>query len=152
MTWDTIKILEAVRELPYSEWEELKTVLLKDCDDREKNALREKQVYELMKELGIPSHIIGYWYVSKAVLICLEDSELMEKGVRKNIYCALSEEFSITVPKVEYAIRQVVQKVFERGNIEVVKKVFGYSYSMGNEKPTNLEFITGIVTYIKKNS
>lgn len=118
------------------------------------NTLREHdkndflKVTELLKEIGIPSNIKGYNYVREAILWCLEREDKVIK-ITKELYPAVATVFGTTASRVERAIRHAVEVSFDRGNIEMLNKIFKHSISFNRGKPTNSEAISTLVEYIE---
>ena len=57
---------------------------------------------------------------------------------------AFSLKFNTTPSRVERAIRHAIEVAWDRGDIEVLQKFFGYTVSNIKGKPTNSEFIAMI--------
>ena len=53
---------------------------------------------------------------------------------------AFSLKFNTTPSRVERAIRHAIEVAWDRGDIEVLQKFFGYTVSNIKGKPTNSEF------------
>ena len=106
-----------------------------------------RQVTELMLELGMPAHLRGYHYLREAILLSMEDMELVG-SITKLLYPEIAKIFQTTNIKVERAIRSVIEIGWERGNEELFDRIFGYSRICGKTRPTNSEFILGMADYI----
>lgn len=115
----------------------------------------EIRVTAIMREIGIPAHINGYNYIREAIILCLGDGELLQK-VTKRLYPELGEVFQTTSSRVERGIRHAIEVAWDRGNVEILNKYFGYTISSRKGKPSNSEFIAMIVDTIyleiKKNN
>ena len=111
--------------------------------------LEEKKyiVTRVMLELGMPAHLRGYHYLREAILLSMEDMELVG-SVTKLLYPVIAKTFQTTNIKVERAIRSVVEIGWERGNEELFEKIFGYSRMCGKTRPTNSEFILGVADFV----
>lgn len=110
----------------------------------------EKRLYDLLKELGVRSNILGYKYVQKAILLVMEDPKLVQDIV-KGLYFKIADEFGTTSSRVERSIRHAVETACEIGNTDKMEEIFGYMYSSEKGKPTNSAFIAGIVEYLHYN-
>lgn len=102
----------------------------------------------LMLELGIPAHLRGYQYLRTAVSMCVEDMELIG-SVTKLLYPDLAKKYMTTDQKIERAIRNAIEVSWERGNGELFQKLFGYNNSVGNNRPTNSEYIASVADYVR---
>ena len=117
-------------------------------DTEKKNDMEsKKRVTELMLELGMPAHLRGYHYLREAVMLSMEDMELVG-SITKLLYPEIAKIFQTTNIKVERAIRSVIEIGWERGNEELFDRIFGYSRICGKTRPTNSEFILGMADYI----
>lgn len=102
----------------------------------------------LMLELGIPAHLRGYQYLRTAISMCVEDMELIG-SVTKLLYPDLAKKYMTTDQKIERAIRNAIEVSWERGNGELFQKLFGYDNSIGNNRPTNSEYIASVADYVR---
>ena len=53
-------------------------------------------------------------------------------------------QYQTTASRVERAIRHAIEVAWNRGNIDVIDSIFGYTISATKAKPTNSEFIAMI--------
>lgn len=105
-------------------------------------------VTEIIHQIGIPAHIKGYHYLREAILLSLYDSEMLE-SVTKLLYPTVAKTFSTTASRVERAIRHAIETAWDRGDIDTIQKLFGYTVSIGKGKPTNSEFIALITDNLR---
>ena len=80
-------------------------------------------VTRIMLELGMPAHLRGYHYLREAILMSMENMELVG-SVTKLLYPEIAKTFQTTNVKVERAIRSVIEVGWERGNEELFEEVF----------------------------
>ena len=100
----------------------------------------ENMVTEIIHEIGVPAHIKGYQYLRESIIQTVKDMSLMN-AVTKALYPMVAKKFSTTPSRVERAIRHAIEVAWDRGDIEVLQKYFGYTVSNSKGKPTNSEFI-----------
>jgi two-component system, response regulator, stage 0 sporulation protein A len=100
----------------------------------------EEEVTEILHQIGIPAHIKGYLYLRDAIIMVVEDIDLLG-SVTKILYPTIAEHFSTTPSRVERAIRHAIEVAWSRNNIDIIKKFFGYTIKTEKGKPTNSEFI-----------
>ena len=100
-------------------------------------------VTEIIHEIGIPAHIKGYQYLREAILLTIEDMDIIN-AVTKVLYPAVAKKFDTTPSRVERAIRHAIEVAWDRGDLEILQKYFGYTVSNIKGKPTNSEFIAMI--------
>ncbi len=113
-----------------------------DKEDREKyfeNNL-ENDVTNIIREIGIPAHIKGYQYVREAIIMSVQDINMLNY-ITKLLYPSIAKKYKTTSSSVERAIRHAIEVAFNRGRIEVIEDMFGYTVNAGKGKPTNSEFI-----------
>ena len=79
-------------------------------------------VTSVIHEIGVPAHIKGYQYLREAIMIAVDDMDVIN-AVTKVLY-----------PEVAW----------DRGDLETLQKYFGYTVSNAKGKPTNSEFIAMI--------
>ncbi|MEE1074708.1 MAG: sporulation transcription factor Spo0A [Acutalibacteraceae bacterium] len=123
-----------------------KTVKAKATD---KNIL-ELQITEVLHKAGIPVHIKGYQYLREAIMLTVNDSEMLS-AVTKRLYPTVAEIFGTTDSRVERAIRHAITVAWERNNPDTLNRHFGYCLYNDNEKPTNSEFIAMVSDSLKLN-
>ena len=103
----------------------------------------ESQVTAIIHEIGVPAHIKGYQYLREAILIAVEDMDVIN-AVTKVLYPEVAKRFGTTASRVERAIRHAIEVAWDRGDLETLQKYFGYTVSNAKGKPTNSEFIAMI--------
>lgn len=118
---------------------------------RKDRADLEAGVTEIIHEIGIPAHIKGYQYLREAIVYAINDMEVLS-AVTKVLYPEVAARFGTTSSRVERAIRHAIEVAWDRGDVEVLQKYFGYTVSGMKGKPTNSEFIAMIADrfYLKR--
>lgn len=102
----------------------------------------------IIKEIGVPAHIKGYAFLREAIQMVYTDVELLG-SVTKVLYPDIATKFNTTASRVERAIRHAIEVAWNRGNYEVISKMFGYTVHHLKSKPTNSEFIAMIADKIR---
>lgn len=100
----------------------------------------ENMVTEIIHEIGVPAHIKGYQYLRESIMLTVREPDLIN-AVTKALYPMVAEKFATTSSRVERAIRHAIEVAWDRGDIEVLQRYFGYTVSNIKGKPTNSEFI-----------
>lgn len=100
-------------------------------------------VSEIMHQIGVPAHIKGYQYLREAIVLSINDSEMMS-SVTKVLYPTVAKMYSTTSSRVERAIRHAIEVAWDRGDVDVLSSYFGYTIQNSRGKPTNSEFIAMI--------
>ena len=73
----------------------------------------------------------------------------MINAVTKVLYPEVAKRFNTTPSRVERAIRHAIEVAWDRGDVEVLQKFFGYTVSGIKGKPTNSEFIAMIADNLR---
>jgi len=107
------------------------------------NTDMEAQVTKIIHQIGIPAHIKGYQYLRTAILMAIDDTDIIN-SVTKILYPAVAKRFSTTTSRVERAIRHAIEVAWDRGDVETLNSYFGYTIQNSRGKPTNSEFIAMI--------
>ncbi|MEW5762154.1 MAG: sporulation transcription factor Spo0A [Bacillota bacterium] len=100
-------------------------------------------VTNIIHEMGVPAHVKGYHYLRDAILMVVNDINLLG-AVTKELYPAIAQKYQTTPSRVERAIRHAIELAWDRGNVEMMTKFFGYTINVERGKPTNSEFIAMI--------
>lgn len=108
----------------------------------------ERDVTEMIHEIGVPAHIKGYQYLREAIMMSVEDSSMLG-SITKVLYPTIAKKFQTTSSRVERAIRHAIEVAWSRGKMETLDALFGYTISIGKGKPTNSEFIALIADKIR---
>jgi len=108
----------------------------------------EKDVTDMIHELGVPAHIKGYQYLREAIMMSVEDVEMLN-SITKILYPTIAKRFQTTPSRVERAIRHAIEVAWSRGKMETLDALFGYTINTGKGKPTNSEFIALIADRIR---
>ncbi len=101
------------------------------------------QVTEIIHQIGVPAHIKGYQYLRDAILMAIEDEQIIN-AVTKRLYPAVAKRHATTSSRVERAIRHAIEVAWDRGDVDVLNAYFGYTIHNSRGKPTNSEFIAMI--------
>ena len=117
------------------------------ADRRRSEAGLESVVTDIIHEIGVPAHIKGYQYLREAIILTIKDMDMIN-AVTKVLYPEVARRFSTTPSRVERAIRHAIEVAWDRGDIEVLQKFFGYTVSNIKGKPTNSEFIAMIADHL----
>ena len=107
----------------------------------------ETQVTELLHEIGIPAHIKGYQYLRDAIMMSVDDKEMLN-SITKILYPSIAKQHGTTPSRVERAIRHAIEVAWSRGKVDTIDELFGYTVHNGKGKPTNSEFVALIADKI----
>lgn len=100
----------------------------------------EIEITNIIHEIGVPAHIKGYQYLRDAIMMVVQDIDLLG-AITKELYPAIAYKNNTTPSRVERAIRHAIEVAWNRGKIETIDQLFGYTVQHDKGKPTNSEFI-----------
>lgn len=113
---------------------------------KEKNL--EADVTNIIHEIGVPAHIKGYQYLRDAIMMSVDDGEMLN-SITKLLYPSIAKRHKTTASRVERAIRHAIEVAWSRGKMDTIDELFGYTVSNGKGKPTNSEFVALIADKIR---
>lgn len=108
----------------------------------------EKEVTNVIHEIGIPAHIKGYQYLREAIIMSINDMDILN-SITKQLYPNIAKKYSTTPSRVERAIRHAIEVAWSRGKMDTIDKLFGYTINNGKGKPTNSEFVALIADRLR---
>ncbi len=108
----------------------------------------EMDVTRIIHEIGVPAHVKGYQYLRDAIILVAEDINYLG-AVTKELYPTIAVKYQTTPSRVERAIRHAIELAWDKGDLERIKKMFGFSVSGERGKPTNSEFIAIIADKLR---
>ena len=109
-------------------------------EPQEKEIDLKDMVTAVIHEVGVPAHIKGYQYLRQAIIIAVNDMDVIN-AVTKVLYPEVAKHFGTTPSRVERAIRHAIEVAWDRGDLDTLQRFFGYTVSNTKGKPTNSEFI-----------
>ena len=138
--------------------EKIKSVrkMFRGCDRKEESRTGENtqagslenRVTNMLHEIGIPAHIKGYHYLRDAIIMAVNDMDVLN-AITKILYPTVAKKYQTTSSRVERAIRHAIEVAWSRGKLDTLDELFGYTVSTGKGKPTNSEFIALIADTIQ---
>ena len=108
----------------------------------------EAHVTKIIHQIGVPAHIKGYQYLRYAILMTIDDNDVIN-SVTKVLYPSVAKKFGTTTSRVERAIRHAIEVAWDRGDVDTLNSYFGYTIQNSRGKPTNSEFIAMIADNLR---
>ena len=128
---------------------EIKAQYIEITPEQKKNTKNlEALVTNVIHEVGVPAHIKGYQYLREAIMMVVNDIEVINQ-ITKQLYPDIAKAFGTTPSRVERAIRHAIEVAWGRGQLDAVDNIFGYTVSASKGKPTNSEFIAMIADKLR---
>ncbi len=104
------------------------------------NVSLEEKISKIFINVGIPPHIKGYVFLREGVKMAVEEPNIIN-NITKRLYPSIGDKFGTSASKVERAIRHAIEVAWNRGRIEAINSILGVRAYVGQDKPTNGEFI-----------
>ncbi len=108
----------------------------------------EAEVTKIIHQIGVPAHIKGYQYLRYAIMMTIEDNDVIN-SVTKVLYPTVAKKYQTTTSRVERAIRHAIEVAWDRGDVDTLNSFFGYTIQNSRGKPTNSEFIAMIADNLR---
>lgn len=108
--------------------------------DKRRAASLDEKISNIFITIGIPPHIKGFVYLREGIKMAVEEPAIINR-VTKELYPKIGEKHETTASKVERAIRHAIEVAWNRGRTDAISSIFGARVYIGNERPTNSEFI-----------
>ncbi len=146
-------LVKRIRELVKNQPIESLSPVLRDAKstyievDKSKLNL-EAKVTNIIHDVGVPAHIKGYQYLRDGIMMAVKDVDIINQ-ITKQLYPDLAKKYKTTPSRVERAIRHAIEVAWNRGQIESMENIFGYTVNSNRGKPTNSEFIAMIADKLR---
>ncbi len=108
----------------------------------------DSEITSLLHEVGVPAHIKGYLYLRQSITMVYNNIEILG-GITKVLYPEVAKKYKTTSSRVERAIRHAIEVAWNRGNVDAISEIFGYTINYNKSKPTNSEFIAMIADKLR---
>lgn len=108
----------------------------------------ETKITKIIQEIGVPAHIKGYLYLRESIHIVVNDMDYLG-AITKELYPEVAIKYNTTTSRVERAIRHAIEVAWNRGDVETLERIFGYTINNNKGKPTNSEFIALIADRLR---
>lgn len=120
----------------------------KEQTDTDMEYQLEAIVTNIIHEIGVPAHIKGYQYLRDSIKMAVTDMDILN-SITKQLYPTIAKMHKTTPSRVERAIRHAIEVAWNRGKMDTIHELFGYTIQSGKGKPTNSEFIALISDKIR---
>ena len=117
-------------------------------EEKQRTKSLQEEVTDIIHEVGVPAHIKGYQYLREAIIMSVEDMDMLN-SITKILYPTIAKKFATTPSRVERAIRHAIEVAWSRGRMDTIDEMFGYTINCRKGKPTNSEFIALVTDRIR---
>ncbi len=104
--------VKSARQLLKSEMAGIKTEKLK-TDQQSMSVNLEARVTDMIHEIGIPAHIKGYHYLRDAIIMAVDDMDVLN-AITKILYPTIAKNHKTTASRVERAIRHAIEVAYDQ--------------------------------------
>lgn len=101
------------------------------------------EIFQALMDTGIPANILGYRYLKKALMMAVEDPDVVLKP-KERIYQPLANEHRCTASDVQQAIRRAITVGKDRSKPEVLQQYCDYT----DKVPKSGEYIAQVAEKI----
>lgn len=119
-----------------------KDITVSNEDDK---IVLENRIKKLLFNIGMPSHLSGYDYIIKAVMMYMENPS---QKLTQDIYPAIATEFNTTEGGVKWAIGYAIKTCWKKCDFEVLHSMFGETVNSEKKVPTRVKFIAMCANYL----
>lgn len=112
--------------------------------------IKDKDIYLLMQDLGIPANLKGYEYLRHAIKFVCEDHSYIH-ALTKRLYPDIANHLDTTPKRVERAIRHAVDYIITKGNLDIVERYFGHVPANKRGCYSNGVVIATLAEYLRYN-
>lgn len=122
----------------------------KELPHNKKGENIEKRITNVLRSIGIPANLKGYFFLRDAIQMVINNSEIMMRwgSITKVIYPAIASRYHTTPSRVERGIRHSIEVGWNRSSNEALEMIFGNTLNTFKIKPTNGKFIISIADYL----
>ena len=108
----------------------------------------EQVITKALHTLGVPAQLNGYQYLREAIAMVVMDPQGVT-AITRQIYPVIAQRHNASGPSVERAIRHAIEVSWNRGSMEAINNMFGYTINNQKGKPTNSEYIAMVADHIR---
>ena len=76
----------------------------------------ERDVTNMIHDIGVPAHIRGYQYLREAIQMSVKDMDMLG-SITKTLYPEIAKKYETTPSRVERAIRHAIEVAWNRGRM-----------------------------------
>ena len=107
-------------------------------------------VEDLLVDVGVPSNLSGYDYLVEAIIMAMNDHEIMHGHVVSVLYRDLAKMFEKPAHRIERNIGHAVMRAFDNGDLKMLDRLFGNSISRDKGVATNSQFIATMANAVRR--
>ena len=97
-------------------------------------------IYVALNEIGVPRHLSGFKYLYDAIALSVADRSVLS-ALTTTVYPYIAKKYNSTKSRVERSMRFAIESAWNRGRVDKIDEMFGYTVRSDIGRPTNGEFI-----------
>lgn len=105
----------------------------------------EQMISQLLRKAGLRGTLRGFHYLSKAILLVLEDASYLHHLTRR-LYPDVALAYDATPMQVERSMRTAITAIWDQGDVAALEDLIGYRIK---GKPCVGEFIDILAGYLR---
>lgn len=103
----------------------------------------------LMLAMGFKLHLCGAKYLREAIDYCYKLPKNAKVSFSGTVYLQIAQKFNSSARNVDRDIRTAIQCCYQSGNMLIFNDICGYNIISRQYPPTNSEFITNVVEFLR---
>ena len=104
---------------------------------------------QMLMELAVPDHLLGYGYLRTAIDLAVQDPEAVHY-VTGILYPKVAQCHGATPQMVDRSVRHAIQCGWDHCDQEIRRHYFGPSVGQDRMKPTNSQYIARLANRIRR--
>lgn len=106
------------------------------------------EIYNSLRDTGIPANMLGYQYLKKALQIVVQNPKAILRALEK-VFLPVAEEFGVRHTGVQPAISRAIRTGWDRADLDTLQSYFGYTVSNARMYPSATEYIATVSERIR---
>ena len=119
-----------------------------EAETKKKKSLQ-RQISDLLLEIGVPDNLLGYKYITRAVEL-IYNNDSYANNIYDGLYSAVAAEYNSVASCVERSIRHAIEVAWAQGDMETLTELFGNTVSLNKGKPTNSQFLVRAANIVRQ--
>jgi two-component system response regulator (stage 0 sporulation protein A) len=107
-----------------------------------------RTVSDLLRQTGVPAHLLGFRYLKAAVQYVLDNGGDL-CAMTKELYPAVARMHGTVPGRVERSIRHAIEVAWSRADLTELQRLFGATINHSRGKPTNSEFVAMLADHLR---
>lgn len=107
-----------------------------------------RTVSDLLRQTGVPAHLLGFRYLKAAVQYVLDSGGDL-CAMTKELYPAVARMHGTVPARVERSIRHAIEVAWSRADLTELQRLFGATINHSRGKPTNSEFVAMLADHLR---